>query len=213
MSDPTSNGEALFFHNFAEKHCRIVFDIGAKSDSVFTDFNGEVHYFNPVSSDMTKLSKSRTKNERSVFNRFGILDINGEADFFPDYSSFVDHYKSLDTFPSEHTILHRTMRGDTYMKEHDVKKIDMLKIRAKGCEFKVLESFGKELRNIHIIQFEYGPHFYDADVKLEQVIGYLSQRGFYNFSYLTPTTLLDVTSLEDFYERRRIVCLNQHFSK
>ncbi len=41
--DPKQNGEFLFFCNIKDR-VNIIFDIGCRSDSEFTEFNGEVHY-------------------------------------------------------------------------------------------------------------------------------------------------------------------------
>lgn len=213
MSDPTTNGEALFFNNFVKHNAKVIFDVGCKENSIFTEFEGEVHYFNPMRKVLTKLSKMKNKNSRSVFNRVGLLNTDGDVDFYPEYNSFVDHYKSLDTFPSEQCIRLPCRKGEHYMRDQGLPKIDMLKISANGCEFEVIKGFENVLQNVHILQFEYGPHYYDSDVKLNQVIDYLHKKGYYNFSYLTPTSLVDVTDLTDFYECRHIVCLNQHFER
>jgi len=211
--DPELNGQALFFHNFVKQHANVVFDIGCEASTFLTRFEKEVHYFNPYKKMMNILSKQKNKNSRSVFNRFGLADIDKELDFYTDYNSFVDHYKSNDIFPSEDSIKLPVRSAKNYMVENHIQKVDFVKVDVNGFEFSVIKGFGDFLQSrVHILQFHYNKHFYDADTKLAQVIQYLHNLGFYNFSYISPNGLVDVKSLHDTYENRHIVCLNKNFT-
>lgn len=212
--DATRNGETLFFHHFIKDNASVIFDVGCQANSIFRQFEGQVHYFNPRREILSKLTKSKTRNERSVFNRFGLANVDKTTlDFYTTYDSFIDHFKSNDTFPTDDVTPFPVRSGKSYMKEHHIEKVDLLKISVNGSEFDVLKGFEDMLRDhVHIVQFRYSKSFYDADVQLHHVIQYLHDFGFYNFSYIVPTGLKDVTSLQDFYEPSiYIVGLNENF--
>lgn len=210
--DPTRNGEALFFNNFVRHNASIIFDIGSKENTIFSEFGGDVHYFNPLKSVLNKICRKKTNNSRSVFNRFGISKMNGHGEFYPEYNCFIDRYKSYDTFPSDKVDRYPVKTGKSYMMENELEKVSFLKVSANGLEFEILKSFEDFLSSkVHIVQFKYGKGFYDANVKLSEVIQYLHSQGFYNFSYLRPTGLQDVIDLRDTYEECNIVCLNKNF--
>ena len=45
--DPKTNGEYKFFIDIKDK-INVIFDVGCRQDSEFINFEGEVHYFDPV---------------------------------------------------------------------------------------------------------------------------------------------------------------------
>ena len=69
--DPKTNGEEQFFTSIKD-HIHTIFDIGCRQDSEFISFNGEVHYFDPVSEFIENLSHQPNENRVSHFNRFGL---------------------------------------------------------------------------------------------------------------------------------------------
>lgn len=212
--ESAQNGEGLFFHHFVKDNASVIFDVGCQANSIFTQFEGQVHYFNPKREILSKLTKSKTRNERSVFNRFGLASTDGAIlDFYTEYNSFIDHFQSNDTFPTDKVTPYPVRSGKSYMKEHHIEKVDLLKISVNGSEFDVLKGFEDMLQDhVHMIQFRYSKSFYDANVKLHQIIQYLASFGFYNFSYIVPSGLKDVTDLSDFYEPSTyIVGLNENF--
>lgn len=46
--DATTNGEQWFYDTHKD-NLRVIFDAGSRSDPLFTSFDGEAHYFEPVS--------------------------------------------------------------------------------------------------------------------------------------------------------------------
>jgi hypothetical protein len=74
----------------------------------------------------------------------------------------------------------------------------------------VLKGFGDFLKNIKIIQFEYGGTFLDNNIKLIEVKEYLEQHGFYKFSYLTYDGPKIITDFYDHYQYCNIVCINKN---
>ena len=53
--DSNTNGEEYFFSHI-KNNIKTIFDIGCRSDSEFINFQGEVHYFDPVSEFIQNLS-------------------------------------------------------------------------------------------------------------------------------------------------------------
>ena len=66
------------------------------------------------------------------------------------------------------------------------------------------------MKNVKIIQFEYGGTFLDNNKKLIDVINYLQDKGFYNFSYLTSYGTEIITDFNDHYQYCNIVCINKN---
>ena len=52
--NPKTNGEYRFFMAIKD-NINVIFDVGCRSDSEFTEFEGEVHYFEPVKEFIEKL--------------------------------------------------------------------------------------------------------------------------------------------------------------
>jgi len=93
--------------------------------------------------------------------------------------------------------------------DKSITNIDFLKIDTEGYELDVLQGFEDSLKNIKIIQFEYGGTFLDNNIKLIDVINYLDQNGFYKFSYLTNNGTVLITDFNDHYQYCNIVCINK----
>ena len=74
-ADPMTNGEYLFYTKIKDSITKI-FDIGCRFDSEFSNFPGEVHYFDPIDSFIKKLKEIPNHNTLSVFNSFGLGSVN-----------------------------------------------------------------------------------------------------------------------------------------
>lgn len=208
--NPKTNGEYLFFEKI-KHNINNIFDVGCKYNSEYTEFNGEVHYFDPVSEYIEKLKKIENKNEKSYFNNFGLGDENAQLDYFPMYESFYNRIASCRK-NCETTRILTVQTGYEYVKKNNIYSIDFLKIDTEGYEFKVLKGFGDFLENIKIIQFEYGGTFIDNKTKLKDVIDYLRDKGFHKFSYLTNNGHVLINDFSDHYNYCNIVCINKNSS-
>ncbi len=101
-------------------------------------------------------------------------------------------------------------KGYDYVINNNIQNIYFLKIDTEGYELNVLKGFGDFLKNIKIIQFEYGGTFLDNNIKLIEVKEYLEQHGFYKFSYLTNDGPKIITEFYDHYQYCNIVCINKN---
>lgn len=54
--DPETNGEKWFYETIKDE-ISVIFDVGCRTDTLFYDFKGEVHFFDPVVDFITQLKK------------------------------------------------------------------------------------------------------------------------------------------------------------
>ena len=102
--NPQTNGEQHFFWTIKDK-IDVIFDVGCRTDSEFTQFKGEVHYFDPVSWFIEILSVQPNSNKKSRFNKFGLGDANKELYYYPRYQSFYDRINSCSISDAENKVL------------------------------------------------------------------------------------------------------------
>jgi FkbM family methyltransferase len=207
--DPKTNGEEKFFISIKDK-INVIFDVGCRIDSEFTNFTGEVHYFDPIDSFIEDLKKIKNLNKTSYFNNFGLGEENKELYYYPKFQSFYDRINTCKMSDDSNKILLNIKKGKDYVNDKNIKKIDFLKIDTEGYEFNVLQGFEDFLEKINIIQFEYGGTFLDNNTKLIDVINYLKNKGFYKFSYLTNNNPVLITDFADHYQYCNIVCINKN---
>lgn len=207
--DPKKNGEELFLKNIESK-INIIFDVGCRKDSEMTNFKGTVHYFDPVKEFIDELSLQPNKNKKSYFNNFGLGNENDIKYYYPTYQSFYDRLNSCNISDFKNRIPLNIKKSSDYIIENNIEYIDFLKIDTEGYELNVLLGFENFLKNVKIIQFEYGGTFRDNNTKLIDVINYLKEKEFYKFSYLTEYGTESITNFDDHYQYCNIVCINKN---
>lgn len=203
--------EYNFFKQFIEQFAKVIFDVGCRYDTNFSEFNGDVHYFDPNATFLEKL-KSLVKNKESHFNNFGLSDKNELLEYYNEQQSFVNRkITHPDTYMNWTKTIFEVRRADEYIQKNNITSIDFLKIDTEGYELKVIKGFGDDIQKVKVIQFEYGGTFIDSGDKLKDVVHYLITYGFNNFHYLKHEGLVPLTNLEDHYEYSNIVCFNSKF--
>jgi FkbM family methyltransferase len=204
-----TNGEEQFFINIKDK-INVIFDVGCRQDSEFINFNGEVHYFDPINNFIENLKNQKNINKKSYFNNFGLGNENNEIYYYPRYQSFYDRTKSCGISDDLNKKLLIIKKGKDYVINKNIETIDFLKIDTEGYELNVLRGFDNFLENIKIIQFEYGGTFLDNNTKLIDVIKYLQNKNFYKFAYLNNNDPIIITDFSDHYQYCNIVCINKN---
>ena len=155
--DFKTNGEEKFFIDIKDK-VNVIFDVGCR-ESEFINFNGEVHYFDPVNDFIENLKNQKNTNKKSYFNNFGLGNENNEFYYYPKYQSFYDRINSCGMSDDSNKILLHIRKGKDYVINKNIETIDFLKIDTEGYELNVLTGFEDYLENVKIIQFEYGGTF------------------------------------------------------
>ena len=193
LPESDQNGE-LSFYNKIKDSCSIIFDVGCRSDTIFGDFDGIVHYFDPAPESISILENLNNKNKLSFFNTFGLGNANKQLVYYPRYQSFLNRTESVGIDASKEGRILEIRKGTDYMIEKNITTIDFMKIDTEGFELEVLKGFEENLKNTKIIQFEYGSASLDNSFKLNDIIKYLEKYEFHKFSYLHKT---GKTKLED----------------
>jgi FkbM family methyltransferase len=207
--DSKTNGEYKFFMDIKD-NISIIFDVGCQTESEYIHFSGEVHYFDPINDFIEKLKIKNNLNKSSYFNNFGLGEESKQIYYYPKYESFYDRINSCGVSDASNKVLLNIKKGKEYVIANNIKNIDFIKIDTEGYELNVLQGFDDVLENVKIIQFEYGGTFLDNGKKLIDVINYLEQKGFYNFSYLTDVGPVIITDFNDHYQYCNIVCINKN---
>jgi len=203
-----TNGEYDFFLSI-KQNIKSIFDVGSRSNSHFTEFEGEVHYFDPVALFTMNLASQPNKNKKSFFNVFGLGDENKDLYYYPKYQSFYDRVNSCKVSDDSNKMVLKIKKASDYIIDKNIESIDFLKIDTEGFELNVLKGFEDKLEIVNIIQFEYGGTFLDSNVRLRDVIEYLEGKGFYKFSYLIQNGTAPLTDRNDHYQYCNIVCINK----
>jgi FkbM family methyltransferase len=201
-----TNGEYRFLESIKDD-INIIFDVGSRSDSLFTGMRKIVHYFDPNLSFLSELSKKNNLNIESKFNSFGLSDKKGDLVYYDRFQSFVDRRETCGV--DNDTKILKVETGLNYITENKIEKVDFLKIDTEGHELSVLVGFGDSISKVSIIQFEYGGTFKDAGIKLIDIINYLEHRKFHSFSYLTSNGHQLIDNFDDHYNYCNIICFNE----
>jgi len=209
IDNPNFNGE-YFLYSFLKNNIKSIFDVGCRDDTIFKNFDGTVHYFEPSTDSIEKLKKQSNSNQTSYYNNIALSDATGELYYYPKYQSFHNRIKSCRIDDDENKQLIPTITGFDYFKNNNIKEIDFLKIDVEGHEFAVIKGFKELISSINIIQFEYGGTFIDTGVKLIDIKNYLNNM-FDDFYYLIPTGISKITNFEDHYMYCNIVCFNKKY--
>jgi FkbM family methyltransferase len=173
--DIHTNGEEWYLSQLSKLGGEIecVFDVGANIGDwallcgrYFP--KAALHAFEIAPRTFEELKRNTSRYPQWILNSAGLSDRNGEIEVF--YSeqenslttAFKDHLGELFRLPGEEALPSvalqaKVIRGDDYVKDHGIKKIDILKIDVEGMEEFVLRGFEDTLsqQRIRVIQFEY----------------------------------------------------------
>ena len=183
--DLATNGEEWVLRQLAPFQPSVIFDVGANAGNwslaALAALPGaHVHAFEIVDDTFAKLRRRIGSRPDVTVNAFGLSDSAGELqihvfeddDEIASYVPYPHGSFSRRTFP--------VRRGDDYVRQHAIERIDFLKLDVEGAEHLVLKGFCDTIDagKIDIIQFEYGKicimtHFLLLDFyKLLEAKGY-----------------------------------------
>lgn len=164
--NPASNGKSMFefadwVKNWSDLKVENIFEIGANyaqdAEALMVRFKltpKDVWVFEAHPDLYKKIKELHSFNAfpYAVYNqntqlKFNICSSSSEN---TGVSSLLKHKSS----PLESEILVEAIRMDDFMIQHDVKKIDFLKLDVEGSNYEVLEGFGERLKDVNSIHIE-----------------------------------------------------------
>ena len=141
------------FYGYFKKGLKTIFDVGSQENSIYRDFEGEVHYFEPVTKLLEILKRSYNRNTKSIFNNF-MLSNKRCGDFTKKYE----------------TISSSREMGKNYIIKHKISTIQLLKIDDCIHLMDIIKGFEELMKDVRIIQFTW---FDNDTIKLINVLEYL----------------------------------------
>jgi len=157
------NGERWLLRQLARFKPTLVFDVGSNEGdwtaAVLAEIpTAQVHAFEIIDTTSAELVKRMQGEPRATINRFGLSDRTGTLTM----RAFEGSSKLATCTDYPHGKFRElscpVRSGDDYLNEHQIDRIDLLKIDVEGAERLVLKGFEQALDGgrIDVIQFEYG---------------------------------------------------------
>jgi FkbM family methyltransferase len=157
------NGELWLLRRLAAFEPSVVFDVGANVGDWLLAAAQELpsasfHAFEIMEETYATLATRAGDQPRVRLNAFGLSDMSGTLTMraFESSSTLATHtaYPHGPCREFERPV----QRGDKYLREHQLSRIDFLKLDVEGAEHLVLRGFSEALDagSMDIIQFEYG---------------------------------------------------------
>lgn len=163
--DIYSNGEINVIKKIGKLNPKIIFDGGANIGKYSLTLNkhipdAKIFAFEPVKNTFVKLTNAISGIENIKPFNIGLFSENGEQEI--NLFSSDTHSSIYDIQGISYSSLNKTkiqlIKGDDFIKENKIEKIDFLKLDLEGAEFEALKGFEESIKKgiIRAIQFEYG---------------------------------------------------------
>ncbi len=179
-------------------------NIGDYSAELLRVFPGiELHVFEPATSNANRLRARFAAQEQVSLQQAALSDVAGRMTLFADQdgsalASLAQRQRgrlNVRFDPMEEV---EVRRFDTYWKQSlSSRVIDIVKIDVEGYELMVLRGFGEAIRNVRVLQFEFGGTNIDTKVFFRDLWGFFEKAGF-DLYRITP---LGVMRIEHYQER------------
>lgn len=163
--DIYSNGEFMVLQKISKLNPSIIIDGGANIGKYSLLVNkliprAKIYAFEPVENTFEKLKENTKHIDKIIPIKKGLYKNNGSAEInlftSNTHSSIFDiqgrNYGAIDKQTIE------LIKGDDFLKEHQIKEVDFLKVDIEGAEYDAITGFQEffDKGAIKIIQFEYG---------------------------------------------------------
>lgn len=163
--DIYSNGELSVIKKISKFNPKVIIDGGANVGNyslIVNQFNPDcsIYAFEPVSSTYNELCERIDvyKNIKPIHKGLYSAKCSKEINLFESntHSSLID-IKGLSNQPTSKDTI-ELIKGDDFLKESGIEKIDFLKLDLEGAEYEAILGFENnfKLKNIKAVQFEFG---------------------------------------------------------
>lgn len=143
------------------------------------------------------------KNEETILNQniesssSSINSLNEASSYYKKKYLFLNFFKKKKI---SHPVNIKLISLNSFLKEKNIEKIDLMKIDTEGYEFNVLKGLKEEIKKVNVIHFEH--HFDDMIIKnykLSDLHHYLAQ---YNFKKVFKIKMKFRKSFEYIYKNK-----------
>jgi len=163
----------------------------------------ELHVFEPSTSNMRRLRERFIASPLVRLEQVALSDVAGKMTLFADRDGSgmasltqrqLKHF-NIEFKPMEEV---EVRRFEDYWKQAlSGRVIDIVKIDVEGYELMVLRGFGDAIRNVRVLQFEFGGTNIDTKVFFRDLWRFFEEAGF-DLYRITP---LGVMRIEHYHER------------
>jgi FkbM family methyltransferase len=197
--DPALNGEEDLLRRLAPFNPAVLIDVGGNIGEWSLAAarhlpQAQIHAFEIVPATAQEFIATIAAAGDAIagrirLNQFGLADREDEVTMFISsrhhtastmMRSVVDISGSEFAATDAVQVKARVVTGDSYIQQHGIAQVGMLKIDVEGAEFAVLQGFSEAFARhaIDLVQFEYGPLNVGTRQFLADYFGFLAERGF-----------------------------------
>jgi FkbM family methyltransferase len=182
------NGELRVLKILSKSNPKCIFDVGANkgewcqmASQLFPSCT--IHAFEIVPSTYMELIKNIKDLSNVIPNNFGLSSEEGVVSVSlgrDDKMATGCKIESMQFYDEYYTgeIECKTRRASDYLKERAIESIDFLKVDVEGMDLKVIEGFGAQIKNVKVVQFEYGIFNIASHDLLSDFCGLFKNSGF-----------------------------------
>ena len=150
-------------------------------------------YSHNITTGQSGFNKINLESLDSIFLKK--LNEKKDSNSLEDYGSSLNHKRIVEI-----------IRADDYMNEHNIKKINLLKIDTQGYEPEVLDGFGERLSDIDVVVTELMFYdYYERSLSFTDIEKYLIPAGFelYDISHISKNPMNGRTDWVDVIYRNK----------
>jgi FkbM family methyltransferase len=182
------NGEARVLDVMARFQPRCIFDVGANvGDWTATAAarmpSCTIHAFEIVPATFEQLKRRTGAMSNARLNACGLSAAGEPVTIHLGPQSDTATACRIDGMPFHDRYYRERVRCDTitaaaYLREHEIERVDFVKIDVEGMDLQVIKGFGERLRDVRAIQFEYGIFNIASHDLLSDFHRHLHEHGF-----------------------------------
>ncbi len=202
----------------------IIFDVGAHKGETLIIFkkyfpNSKIYSFEPFENSYQELKKTSLLHENTEAFNIGLSNFIGKEKFY----NYIDEFdQSLSVINSSTKLIDGAMESfgykppkkietvecefetiDSFVRDNNIKTIDILKIDVQGSEYKVLQGADNIIssENVKVIYLEILIiEQYDEQKSFNYYLNYFEEKkyklfGIYNFSYQNNSKILQFDAI------------------